>query len=104
MSSRTAAARGSPFDAEWNRADAYGPCPDSKDKNVSRLDRGERTPVGCAACGKGRVIDADFRERVARHPSFTLSEFFEIKLLAVIVINNVDRVLTAPNLKVCDRC
>src|SRR6266851_10521853 len=52
--------RSSPLDAERNRADAHGPCLDSKDENVGRLDGGESAPVWRTTWGRGGLVTPTF--------------------------------------------
>src|SRR5207253_1246433 len=70
--------------------------------NVSRLDGGENPAINCAAGREGRVGDTNLVQCILRHPRFALSEFLELELLSFIVVYDVDRILTTPNLEVRD--
>src|SRR5262249_42953096 len=91
------------FHAERSCADTYRPPSDPEDKNVSGLHPRQRAPVQNPSRGKRRVVDADLRECILRNPSLALCELFELELLAIIVIDDVNGVLAAPDLEVCGR-
>ena len=55
-----------------------------------------------ATWSKGWIVDDDLLECIARHPSLILCELLEIDLPAIIVVDDVNRVLSAPDLEVCN--
>ena len=93
--------RGTAFNAERNSIDPNRPSLDPKDQNVGRLDRGQGAPMAPPRA-RGGLFMPTFASASRVTQVSPLGELLEIELLAVVVVDDINCVLAAPDLEVRD--